>query len=194
MSKTVAEIIWFIGLVGWYVIRQPFERKARKIGVSKSLLNGREWTLLASATFGLFLIPAAYVLTGFPASLDRPFIPALAWLAVVPLVAALWLFRRSHVDLGKNWSVTLKIREQHALVKDGVYRHIRHPMYASFFLLGVSQFLLLPNWLAGTSGLVGVGILFGFRQSREEQMMLDVFGDEYRSYMAATKRIIPWII
>lgn len=194
MSKTVAEIIWFIGLVGWYVIRQPFERKARKIGVSKSLLNGREWALLASATFGLFLIPAAYVLTGFPASLDRPFIPALAWLAVVPLVAALWLFRRSHVDLGKNWSVTLKIREQHALVKDGVYRHIRHPMYASFFLLGVSQFLLLPNWLAGTSGLVGVGILFGFRQSREEQMMLDVFGDEYRSYMATTKRIIPWII
>lgn len=194
MSKTVAEIIWFLGLVGWYVIRQPFERKARKIGVKRSLLNAREWLLLASATVGLFLIPAVYVLTGFPASLDRPFIPALAWLAVVPLVTALWLFRRSHVDLGKNWSVTLKIREEHALVKDGVYRHIRHPMYASFFLLGVSQFLLLPNWLAGTSGLVGVGILYGFRQSREEKMMLDAFGDEYRAYMAATKRIIPWII
>jgi protein-S-isoprenylcysteine O-methyltransferase Ste14 len=163
------------------------------MGVSKSLLDGREWTLLASATLGLFLIPAAYVLTGIPAALDRTFIPALAWLGIVPLCGALWLFRRSHVDLGRNWSVTLKVREQHVLVTSGVYRFVRHPMYSSFFLLGVAQLLLLPNWLAGVSGLVGAGLLFGFRVLREEKMMLETFGDEYRSYMAVTKRVIPWI-
>lgn len=194
MTKTAAALIWFASLVGWYIIRHPFERKARKMGVKKSLLDWREWFLLACATFGLFLIPTAYVLTGFPASLDRPFIPALAWLALVPLAGALWLFRRSHVDLGTNWSVTLKVREQHALVKNGVYRLVRHPMYSSFFLLGVSQLLLLPNWLAGASGLVGAGLLFGFRVCREERMMLESFGDEYRSYMASTTRIIPWIL
>jgi protein-S-isoprenylcysteine O-methyltransferase Ste14 len=194
MTKTIAALIWFAGLVGWYVIRQPFERKARKMGVSKSLLDWREWVLLASASFGLFLIPAAYVLTGFPASLDRAFIPAIGWLGLLPLCGALWLFRRSHVDLGWNWSVTLKVREDHVLIKTGVYRLVRHPMYSSFFLLGLAQMLLLPNWLAGASGLIGAGILFGFRVLREEQMMFESFGDEYRSYMAVTKRIIPWII
>lgn len=194
MTKAVAALIWFAGLVGWYVIRHPFERRARKMGVRKSLVDWREWVLLAIALFGLFLIPAAYALTRFPAALDYPFIPALAWLGLVPLCAALWLFRRSHVDLGRNWSVTLKVREDHALIKTGVYRLVRHPMYSSFFLLGLAQMLLLPNWLAGASGLIGAGMLFGFRVLREERMMLESFGDEYRSYMAVTKRIIPWIL
>jgi protein-S-isoprenylcysteine O-methyltransferase Ste14 len=194
MTKTVAALIWFAGLVGWYIIRRPFERKARKMGVSKSLLDWREWVLLASASFGLFLIPAAYVLTGFPTSLDRAFNPVIAWLGLLPLGGALWLFRRSHVDLGRNWSVTLKVREHHVLVKTGVYRLVRHPMYSSFFLLGLAQLLLLPNWLAGVSGLIGAGLLFVFRVFREERMMLETFGDEFRSYMAGTKRIIPWIL
>jgi len=194
MTKTIAELIWFAGLVGWYIIRHPFERKARKMGVSKSLLDWKEWILLASASFGLFLIPAAYVLTGVPASLNREFIPAVAWLGLLPLSGALWLFRRSHVDLGRNWSVTLKVREQHVLVKSGVYRLVRHPMYLSFLLLGLAQMLLLPNWLAGACGLIGAGLFFAFRMLREERMMLESFGDEYRFYMAHTKRIIPWII
>ena len=91
MTKTIAALVWFAGLVGWYIIRRPFERKARKMGVSRSLLDWRELVLLASAASGLFLIPAAYVLTGFPASLDRPFIPAIGWLALLPLGGALWL-------------------------------------------------------------------------------------------------------
>jgi protein-S-isoprenylcysteine O-methyltransferase Ste14 len=194
MTKFIAELIWFAGVAGWYVIRQPFERRAKKMGVAKSFVDWREWALLACATLGLFVIPATYVVTGFPAALDYPFNPALAWLGVPVLGAALWLFRRSHADLGKNWSVSLKLRDQHALIKSGVYRLVRHPMYSSFFLLGIGQMLLLPNWLAGTSGVIGAGMLFAFRVLREERMMLESFGDEYRSYMAGTKRIIPWIL
>ena len=193
MTSTTATLIWFAGLLGWYVIRRPFERKARKVGVDKSFMDRQELLLLACMTIGLFLIPAIYALTGFPESLDRAFYPAIAWLGLAPLAGALWLFRRSHVDLGRNWSVTLKVREHHVLIKAGVYRLVRHPMYSSFFLLGLAQLLLLPNWLAGVSGLVGVGLLFVFRVIREERMMLDSFGDEYRAYMASTKRIIPWV-
>ncbi len=194
MTETVAAIAWFAGLVGWFIIRYPFERRARKVGIRKSLLDIREKSLLAAAVIGLFVIPAVYVLTGFPAALDRPFMPLVAWLGLVPLVAALWLFRRSHADLGRNWSITLQLREQHALVTSGVYRLIRHPMYSSFFLLGVAQMLLIPNWFAGLAGVAGAGVLYGFRVRREERMMLESFGDDYRAYMAATKRIVPWLV
>jgi len=194
MTQTIAAVIWFAGLVGWYIIRRPFERRAKKIGVSRSLFDRRESSLLAVALIGLFVIPAIHVLTGFPRALDRPFIPTIAWLGILPMVAALWLFRRSHADLGRNWSISLQVREQHALVRTGVYRLIRHPMYSSFFLLGVAQMLLLANWFAGLAGVVGAGILFAFRVGREERMMLDSFGDEYRAYMAHTRRIIPWVI
>jgi protein-S-isoprenylcysteine O-methyltransferase Ste14 len=194
MTQTVAALVWFAGLVGWYIIRYPFERKAKTIGVRKSLFDWRERSILAVAYLGLLVIPALYVLTGFPASLDRPFIPAIAWLGLVPLIGALWLFRRSHADLGRNWSITLQVRDRHVLVKTGVYRLIRHPMYSSFFLLGLTQMLLLPNWLTGISGVLGAGVLFAFRVLREERMMLESFGEQYRDYMTHTKRIVPWII
>jgi protein-S-isoprenylcysteine O-methyltransferase Ste14 len=194
MTKMTAALIWFAGLIGWYVIRHPFARKAKKIGVSKSLFDYRDLILLTVASLGLFVIPVLYTLTGFPASLDRPFIAAIAWLGLVPLCVSLWLFRRSHVDLGPNWSISLQVREHHTLVKTGVYRLIRHPMYSSFFLLGLSQMLLLPNWLAGASGLIGVALLVVFRVRREERMMLQTIGDEYRGYMASTKRLIPWVL
>ena len=193
-AQTAAAIVWFAGLVGWYIIRHPFARRARKIEVQKSFYDLRELLLLAVASLGLFVIPAVYVLTGFPKSLDRPFIPAIAWFGPVAQCAALWLFRRSHVDLGRNWSISLQVRDHHALVKDGVYQFIRHPMYSSFFLLGVAQILLVPNWFAGGSGLVGAGILYAFRVRREEQMMLESFGEEYRAYMTDTKRLIPWML
>jgi protein-S-isoprenylcysteine O-methyltransferase Ste14 len=194
MTPLVCEVIWFAGIACWYVIRYPFERKAKKFSVKKSLFGRRESSILGAAFIGLVAIPAVYTATDFPRSLDRPFIPAIAWLGLITLCAGLWLFFRSHADLGRNWSISLEIREQHALVQSGVYRLIRHPMYSSFFLLALAQLFLLPNWFAGAAGLLGVGILYAFRVRQEERMMRESFGDEYLGYSAKTKRLIPWVI
>jgi protein-S-isoprenylcysteine O-methyltransferase Ste14 len=193
ITSTVCEIVWFAGLIAWYIIRYPFERKAKKVGVTKSLFGWRESGLLALAFVGLWIIPLVYALTGFPAALDRPLIPAVAILGVIALCGALFLFYRSHADLGRNWSISLQIRNEHRLVTTGIYRLVRHPMYSSFFLLAVAQILLLPNWFAGAAGLVGVGILYAFRVRQEERMMVERFGADYQEYMAHTARLIPWI-
>jgi protein-S-isoprenylcysteine O-methyltransferase Ste14 len=194
MTPKAAVGVWFAGLVVWYIIRYPFERKAKRGRVSVSLFDRRDSISLAFAWLCLLVIPALYALTGFPTLLDRPMVRLLPWLGLASDCAALWLFYRSHADLGRNWSVSLQIREQHSLVKTGVYRLIRHPMYASFFLLGVAQMLLLPNWFVDAAGLTGAGVLFAARVDREEALMISRFADDYRSYMASTKRVIPWIV
>ena len=66
-------------------------------------------------------------------------------------------------------------------------------MYSAFWLWAFAQALLLPNWVAGFSGLVGFGILFFGRVSREEGIMLETFGDQYREYMVRTYRVLPKI-
>jgi protein-S-isoprenylcysteine O-methyltransferase Ste14 len=185
------KIVWVAGIVAWYVIRYPFERKAKRVRVVGGSRSPSERIGLAAATIGLGVVPAIYVATGFPASADYPARPWAVVLGTAVYAAALWLFHRSHKDLGRNWSITLEIRDQHRLVSNGIYGLIRHPMYSSFWLMGLGQALLLPNRVAGLAGLVGFGVLYFLRVDKEERMMLDTFGDEYRAYMARTKRIIP---
>jgi protein-S-isoprenylcysteine O-methyltransferase Ste14 len=66
-------------------------------------------------------------------------------------------------------------------------------MYSSFLLSAIAQALLLPNWIAGLSGLVGVGVLFFYRVKKEEAMMTATFGPDYAAYMRRTARIVPWL-
>jgi protein-S-isoprenylcysteine O-methyltransferase Ste14 len=138
-------------------------------------------------------VPAVYFVTGAPRFASYSFHPFVAWLGVVVLVSALMLFFHTHSRLGRYWSVTLEMRENHGLVTDGIYRFVRHPMYSAYFLWTLAQALLLPNWIAGPAGLVGFGTLFTFRVRREELMMLQNFGDTYAAYAARTKRIIPGV-
>jgi protein-S-isoprenylcysteine O-methyltransferase Ste14 len=107
------------------------------------------------------------------------------------MLFALWLFWRSHADLGDNWSVSLEVRKEHRLITDGVYRFIRHPMYAAIFLFSLAQALLLPNWLAGWSALATFTVMYLVRTPREERMMCKVFPEEYREYMERTGRLFP---
>ena len=148
---------------------------------------------LAAALFGLAVLPGFYVATGIPETADYP---ASAWavaLGTIVFASALWVFRISHKALGRNWSITLQIREQHKLVRAGPYALVRHPMYTSFLLMGLGQAFLLSNWVAGLAGLVGFAVLFFLRVDKEERMMLENFGPEYRSYMERTKKIIPYL-
>ena len=106
-------------------------------------------------------------------------------------VGALTMFYLTHRALGRNWSVTLEVRQSHKLVTDGIYERVRHPMYTAFWLWALAQALLLPNWIAGLSGIFGFGTLYFLRIRHEECLMIEAFGDRYRSYMARTTRIVP---
>lgn len=190
---TFGEVSWVLGIVAWYIIRYPFERRAKRVRVVGDYRSPAEKAALSVAFFGLAIVPAFYVATGIPQAADYQARPWAIVLGILIFAFGLWVFRRSHKDLGRNWSVTLEIREQHKLVSGGLYRFIRHPMYASFLLIGLAQAFLLSNWVAGLSGLAGFAVLFFMRIGVEERMMLEHFGDEYRAYCARTKRIIPYV-
>jgi protein-S-isoprenylcysteine O-methyltransferase Ste14 len=193
ITPLAGKIVWLAGVIGWYAIRFPHDRRSRRTPKARRYVGARELISLAISASGLGLIPAIYVFTGAPQSAGYPFHTVQAILGTLTFAFALWLFHRTHTDLGRNWSVTLEVRSQHKLVTEGVYNRVRHPMYSAFWLWGVAQALLLPNWVAGLAGLVGFGTLFFLRVGNEERMMLETFGDEYRDYMKRTARIIPGI-
>lgn len=193
MTATISKIIWLGFGIAWFILRQQPGRRSRKTPVRYSGRSVREYVLLGASLTGLGIIPSLYLAIHFPRFADYPVVPVLSYLGIVVDIVCIWLFYRTHSDLGHNWSVSLDLRERHTLVTTGVYALVRHPMYSGFWLMALAQALLLPNWIAGPAGMVGFGILFFGRLRREEDMMIDAFGDEYRAYMARTARIVPWI-
>ncbi|MBI4275864.1 MAG: isoprenylcysteine carboxylmethyltransferase family protein [Rhizobiales bacterium] len=193
MTAWTAKVILMSGAVAWFLIRLPHQLRAARTSIAKSARGPREAMLLTCSLTGLGLVPLLYILTGVPKFADYPFTPLQGWLGALVFLGSLWLFHATHRTLGRNWSDSLEVRTQHNLVTAGPYRLVRHPMYSAFFLWALAQVLLLPNWLAGPAGLVGFGTLFAFRVGREERLMLETFGAEYRAYMQRTARIVPWI-
>ena len=167
----------------------------------KNIVDDREAALDKLLMFfqflGMQVLPLIYVFSPWLNFSDY-LLPTWAglvagWVGAAIFVAALWLLWRSHADLGHNFSPELKIKEEHSLVTRGIFSYIRHPMYAAHFLWAIAQALLLQNWIAGLAFLVSFIPLYMLRVPREEQMMLEQFGDEYREYIARTGRIIPFL-
>jgi protein-S-isoprenylcysteine O-methyltransferase Ste14 len=184
-------IVYFVGFVAYLTIRGVYARRTRRLEKVHRQVDRLEKFLLIFVISTSTLLPVLYLFTRLLSFADYE-LPAFArWIGAVVMVVALWLFWRSHADLGENWSVTLEVRKEHQLVTHGVYRWIRHPMYAAILLWGVAQALLLANWLAGWSAFVPFLVMYVLRTPREEQMMCNFFGDEYRDYMRRTGRLFP---
>jgi len=93
-------------------------------------------------------------------------------------------------SLGKNLTDTVVVRKTATLVTSGPYRWVRHPFYVAAAVLVFSVTLLTANWLIGLCGLAVLTLLV-VRTTKEEQMLIARFGDDYRRYMSRTWRFVP---
>jgi len=183
--------IYFIALIIEIIIRVPLNRKRKQEKMSERRVTSQEQILLGLLSLGGFFVPLIYALTNWLGFADYT-LPAWAgWLGVVLTAAALYIFWRAHVVLGLNWSPSLEIREKHELITRGIYGVIRHPMYASQWLLVIAQPLLLRNWIAGFANLLLFIPFYFLRVKAEEQLMLEKFGTQYQTYMQRVGAVLP---
>ena len=183
--------IYFIAIVVEMAIRAPISSKQRKEPKSNRRITTQENVLLGLLFLAMLFIPIAYVATSWLDFADYTLPVWASWLGVVILAGALLVFWRAHADLGLNWSPSLEIREKHELITRGIYGVIRHPMYASQWLWVIAQPLLLQNWVAGWLNLLVFILFYLLRVKAEEQLMLEQFGEQYRSYMQKVGAVFP---
>lgn len=191
MSPWLGKTAFLIGVVAMMIIRAPHGIRSRKIKIAESRKGRFEVALLGLMWIATLILPVTSIATPLLSFADYALYPAAFVLGIICLALGLWLFYRSHADLGVNWSISLELRKDHRLITSGIYRRIRHPMYAAIFLQAIAQALLLPNWLAGPAYMFAFSVTFPLRVRSEETMMLEKFGDEYRAYTARTERLIP---
>lgn len=186
-----ASLLWVTTVSIITIIRAPYARRAKANAITDQRAITMEYVLLTLVSIGGTFLPLIHLATGALgfANFHLPDWPVFIGAAF--LAPGVWLFWRSHADLGRNWSVTTELREAQDLVTSGVYKHIRHPMYAAIWLLFLPQPLFVQNWIAGLAGPVSFAIMYFIRVPYEEQMMRDSFGEAYNEYCQRTGRLFP---
>jgi protein-S-isoprenylcysteine O-methyltransferase Ste14 len=122
--------------------------------------------------------------------LSVPFPGWLRWAGFALGLASLGFWSWTQVALGKEWSPQLQLREEHHLVTTGPYSRVRHPLYTAMLGYGTSLALVTANWVFVVLAVAMIAGLFA-RVPREEQMMIEQFGEEYKAYMQRTGRFFP---
>jgi protein-S-isoprenylcysteine O-methyltransferase Ste14 len=126
--------------------------------------------------------------TSFPTPVHRAF----GVIGVVLMVLGIVMNRSAIGTLGKFFD-KLTIKDDHRLVKEGIYAKVRHPIYGSYILCFSGYVCLMLAPLSALLLVVTCLLWYGNRIPIEETMMLGKFGDDYRTYMAQTKRLFPYV-
>ena len=113
----------------------------------------------------------------------NPHLDPLHILSNVIIVAGFWM-------LASAWRVLHAAQSRHELATQGIYARIRHPQYAAFILIMFGFLLQWPT--LPTLVMFPILVYVYVRLARkEEAIVLQEFGEEYRVYMANTPAFIP---
>ena len=96
--------------------------------------------------------------------------------------------------LGRFFSLTVRVAEDHRVVEKGPYRLVRHPSYTGVLITFIGLALAVQSWGALLVLLGVFSLSFGYRMRVEERALLSGLGDDYANYMKRTKRLIPYLI
>ena len=140
---------------------------------------------------GLVLIllpPSRYPLTGQVFARAAWLQPMGAILVALGLAFTVWARWR----LGRNWSGSVTVKQDHKLIESGPYRWVRHPIYTGLLVALAGTALVNDHWLS-YAGIPPA--LFGMwrKWKAEESFMRETFGEAYRAYTARTRALIPLI-
>jgi protein-S-isoprenylcysteine O-methyltransferase Ste14 len=95
--------------------------------------------------------------------------------------------------LGRNWSGSVTLKENHELIVRGPYRLVRHPIYTGLLSMVIAT-AIQQGHIGGIIGLILISVSLWIKSSHEEEVMRKQFPDQYPAYRERVKRIIPFIL
>ena len=177
-----AEYFWMALLGVWVVMWFGIKRvKQRETSLERAqhlipllfgfwLLFGRNWNGLNTR-----LVPDT---------------PAAWWLGLVLTALGVAISIRARVSLGTNWSGVVTLKNNHELIRKGLYRWIRHPIYTGILLAMIGT-ALIKGHLRGWLGFLVVWAAFYFKARREEGFLRHEFGGGFEEHARHTGMFLP---
>ena len=176
---TVLRAMWFIG-----EIAHAYDRK---------VTPAKDWDRSSLKIFKLatLAVPVG-VIVGFTdvghIHTEGNFLGAFGFALMLVGISIRWVAIHT---LGRFFTRTVTVMDDHRIIRSGLYRHLRHPSYAGCLLGDLGLGMAYSNWLSIVIIFVPILAASLYRIRVEEDALLENFGNEYFEYARSTKRLIP---
>jgi protein-S-isoprenylcysteine O-methyltransferase Ste14 len=197
-TETIFRLAFWVLLAGVLVMRIVFALRVRRAG-ERVMPNRQAVEREGKGMFAFRVLIGCLLLAWLVVyAINPPWLEALSvplpdwlrWAGFALGLASLGLWTWTQVALGKEWSPQLQLRDEHHLVTTGPYTRVRHPLYTAMIGYGIGLALVTANWVFIVLAVVMIAGSVA-RLPREEQMMIERFGEEYTAYMQRTGRFFP---
>jgi protein-S-isoprenylcysteine O-methyltransferase Ste14 len=176
--------LWLVWLAGALGAKRTVQRQSPGSRLAQGILITAAFFLL----FGRGMWPHWLRQRLFPTS-DT----AVVWLGLALTAAGLGFAMWARLSIGRNWSGTVTIKEQHELIQGGPYAIVRHPIYTGFLLAYLGTALTYGE-LRGFAGFPLAALGFSLKLRTEESFMVRQFGAAYLDYKRRVKALVPFVV
>jgi protein-S-isoprenylcysteine O-methyltransferase Ste14 len=186
-QRYLFHIMWLSWVAYWWAAAINVKTTARREASHSRLTHMVPLTLAV-----ILLWPASSPIQ----ALGERFLPLAVWpfwvgaaLTLAGLLFSVW----ARVHLGRNWSATITVKQDHDLITSGPYRFVRHPIYTGL-LLALAGFALARGEWRGVVAVALASWAFWRKLRIEEQWMRAQFGVAYDEYSRRVAALVPFVL
>ncbi len=122
--------------------------------------------------------------------LPMPWLHGIGLLILAGGLAIRWT---AILTLGRFFTASVSVLENHRLVRTGLYQHVRHPSYTGLLVAFLGVAVSYGNWLSLAAVVIPVLAALLYRISVEESALLAALGEDYIEYRKETSRLVPGV-
>lgn len=169
------------------------EDRAARMG---TLVRIRVWRHHGRANIPFYLGVLVWTFTPkFMAWSSIPFPIWMRWagltLGIFAIALNAWSHKTLSQKLGADFDPALRLLKIPALVTEGPYTRMRHPIYLAFLLMQIAVLFLTSNWFIGFCGIAIIISVIAIRVPEEEKLLIEQFGNDYLNYKKNTGALLP---
>lgn len=178
--------LWIVYLVYWNLMALNAKATRRMEPLASRAL--RVLVFGAGIVLISFRLPAAWLNVQLWPQ-NRLTFWAGAALTLAGLLFSVW----ARVHLGRNWSRSVTIKQDHELIVTGPYALVRHPIYSGLFLAFVGTVLAIAE-LRAVLGFALIAVSLWYKLLLEEKWMREQFGAKYETYSRRVAALVPYVL
>ena len=186
-------LVWLVFSIVWLMAAFASKRSMQRQTYGSRIVQGSLILVSMLFIFNFWNVFSSSSMRGWLTARIIPATPLWALLGAALTIASVLFCFWARAILGRNWSGSVTIKQDHELILRGPYGFVRHPIYTGL-LFGMLGTAIVFGYVRCFVGVLICGFALWLKSQIEERFMVQQFGDQYTSYRQRVRARVPFVL